>query len=82
MDKYVGNYRFGDGFGIADIALNAYEIFYTEQDDLHKLEDYGQIALGVGLLFAGPAVAAIGGIGLAAWELYEYSRDHTPEATQ
>ncbi|MCX2494730.1 hypothetical protein OQX63_14680 [Pedobacter sp. PF22-3] len=64
-------------FGVVDVALNVIELFDAEADAKHRLEDLGQIGIGIALLFAGPAVAVAGGIGLAAWELYEYQRDHS-----
>lgn len=64
-------------FAVFDIGLNVWEIFATEQDMAHKLEDWGQVALGIGIIFSAPIGAIIGGVVLAGWEIYEYKRDHS-----
>ncbi|WP_158542182.1 DUF362 domain-containing protein [Pedobacter chinensis] len=60
-------------FGVIDIASNVIEF---AQDP--NWEDAGQAVLGIALTFGAmnPATAIVGGIILAAWELYEYKRDH------
>jgi len=63
-------------FAAFDIGLNLWEIFATEQDMAHQLEDWGQVALGVAIIFSGPVGAIVGGVVLAGWEIYEYQRDH------
>jgi hypothetical protein len=64
-------------FGVIDVASNVYEIFDNKASAMQQLEDGTQAAVGIALILAGgPLTLAIGGICLAGWELYEYTRDH------
>lgn len=67
-------------FGVLDVLTNIYEIAFSEEDMNHKLEDGAQALVGIALAFVvtNPVGLVVGGIALAAWEIYEYDRDHTP----
>lgn len=61
----------GQRAGLADMALNAFEITQEEAGSWQMWEDVGQIALGVLCIGTGGVGGLVLGAGLAAWELYE-----------